>query len=399
MQNILKLLVLLFPIILFSCEDKVLEPYVKDPVAPGIIEIRSVTPLPGGLRIEYNLPDDKDLLYVKAVYSLVGGATAEVKASYYDNKLDVLGFGDTLEHKITFYAVDRSENLSLAVETKGFPLKAPVKLIEETLNISANFGGARFKWVNDTEAAVSILIFGQDTITGELVNVHTIYTSQKSSYYNLRGYKPVSGKFAAIVRDRWDNFSDTISITITPWAESFLDKEKFTLVTLQNDTPWDAWGFSTENVFDGDLQSSAHTQGDHAWPQILTIDLGVIVQLSRVTVYQRSGDGGTTGWLYTHGNPKRYDFYGALTLPDNTGDLSKWTKLRLEECVSLKPSGDGPLSDEDIQHGFAGDEYDCEPIEIRYFRFAVSETWDGAGFINFNELSFWGSIKELGKKK
>lgn len=401
MKKIYYLVLVLFSgLILSSCREKTLEPAVKDNQPPAAISVRGVSSLPGGLRIEYNLPMDKDLLYVKAVYTLAGGITSEVKASYFDNRLDILGFGDTQEHTVTLYAVDRSENISDPVVVKGSPLTAPVKLVQESLKITANFGGARFEWVNETEAPVSILILAEDSITGKLVNVHTVYTSLKNAKYNLRGYDPVPTKFAAVVRDRWSNYSDTVKppspYTLIPWEETALDKSLMTLVTLQNDTPWDAWGFQTENAFDGDFNSTAHTQGDHAWPQILTIDLGVKVQLSRIKVYQRSPD--YEPWFYTHGNPKRYDIYGAAELPDNTGDLSnpKWIKLR-EECVSIKPSGDGPVTDEDKQHAIEGDEYDCDPVEIRYFRLAVNETWDGAGFINFNEISFWGSIK--GKKK
>ena len=397
MGNIFKLIILpITIIILFGCEDKQLEPVIKDSQAPGVVKIGTITRLPGGLKIEYSLPTDKDLLYVKAVYYLVGGVKAEVKASFYDSKIEILGFGDTLEHVIKFYAVDRSENLSEAVEAKGLPLKAPIKLIQETMNISATFGGARFEWVNETKAPVSILLFAEDTTTGQLGYVKTIYTSSINSF-NLRGYDTIPTKFAALVRDRWDNFSDTIkppTITLIPWMDKPLDKTKFSLVNLENDTPWDAYGMHAESAWDGDFYSMAHTQGDHVFPQILTIDLGVKVKLSRIKVYQRNGDGvGTSYFLYTHGNPKKYDLYGALELPDNTGDLSKWIKLR-EECESIKPSGDGPLSEEDIQHAINGEEYDVEPIEIRYFRFAVNETWDGSGYIDFNELSFWGSIKE-----
>jgi len=400
MKHLFKILLLLVSVILYSCYEKTLEPISKDSQPPGAVTNPSATPLPGGLSIKYTLPSDKDLLYVKAVYNLAGGVTSEVKASYYDNKLDIVGFGDTLEHTVTLYAVDRSENISAPIQVKGSPTTAPVKLIERTMKISANFGGARFEWVNETEAPVSILLYAQDTTTGILSHVHTIYTSADTAMYNLRGYKSVPTRFVARVRDRWDNYSDSIKppapYTLVPWPETALDKTRMGVVVLQNDTPWDAWGFQTENAFDGDFTSTAHTQGDHAWPQILTVDLGVVVRLSRFKIYQRQNPDGT-GWVYTHGNPLKYDVYGALTLPDNTGDLSKWTKLR-ESCVSTKPSGPGPVTDEDMQHAISGDEYDCEPIEIRYFRLAVYETWDGAGFINFNELSWWGSIVS-GKKK
>jgi len=398
MKPILIVFTILISLILFGCQEKTLEPAVKDNQPPGAVKVLSVISLPGGLKIEYNLPADKDLLYVKAVYTLKNNKSSEVKASYYDNKLEVMGFGDTDEKTVTLYAVDRSENLSAPVEVKGIPEKAPVIRVEETMVITANFGGARFEWVNETEAPLSILLYAEDSLTGQLSNVHTIYTSQKNGAYNLRGYDPVPTRFAAVVRDRWDNYSDTVKppapYTLIPWEETYLDKTKMGLIVLQNDTPWDAWGFQTENAFDGNLLSTAHTQGDHPSPQIITIDLGVVVQLSRVKIYQRSPD--YYPWFYTHGNPLKYDLYGALELPDLTGDLSQWTKLR-EECVSTKPSGNGPVTEEDIQHAIEGDEFDCDPIEIRYFRFAVKETWDGAGFINFNEISWWGSIK--GKKK
>lgn len=399
MKNIIKLLVFTAIVVFTGCEEKSLGPIKQNDTPPGPIEIQTVTPIPGGFDVTYKLPEDKDLLYVKAEYSIKEGEKSEVKASYYKNKLTIAGFGDTTERKVTLYAVDRSANVSKPVDFTATPLEAPVNLIQESLTMAPDFGGVKFTWVNSSEASVSILIYGEDS-TGVIQLQHTIYTSVDSGKYSIRGFPPEPLQFYVIVRDRWDNFSDpkypdTPDKTITPMYEARLDKTKFRTVILPNDTDWNAWEGKFESLWDDDYQSFAHSQGDHSMPQIMTIDLGVKVRLSRFVVNQRGAE--QPGYAYTHGNPKRYDVYGSVELPeDGTGDLNNWIKLR-DQCISWKPSGlpNGQNSDEDMIHFFDGDEYSFEtPIEIRYFRLAILETWDGAGFIDFSELTFYGDIIE-----
>jgi hypothetical protein len=399
MRKIYLILAVLNVALLMGCDENILKPISDDTVAPGKVEITQVTPLNGGFEVEYNLPADNDLLYVKAEFDLVGGVKGEVKVSYFDNKLTVLGFGDTSERTVKLYAVDRAENVSAPVEFKAVPLTPPVRLVQDSLKISTDFGGAKFTWINRTAAPIAIEIFTEDSITHKLVKVNTVYTSQIESKFSVRNMKSVPTKFAAVVRDRWDNVSDTIfppGGILTPLFEEKLDKTKMRKISLPSDTKWDAWGFKYENLFDDDFTTTGHTQGDHPWPQIFTIDLGVKATLSRFRVYQRGPN--DTGWFYQHGNPKKYDVYGAAEMPSNPDDLTQWQKLR-PVCVSTKPSGLAENTDEDIQHGLNGDEYDFDqaaiPSSIRYFRFVVWETWDGAGYIDFNELSWWGNISEV----
>jgi hypothetical protein len=400
MRKLYLFLVLLNLAILISCKENTLKPISSDGVPPGKVEILSVTPINGGFVIEFKQPADNDLLFIKAVYDLVGGVKGEVQVSYFENKIKVLGFGDTSERTVKVYAVDRSGNLSDPVEVKAKPLVAPVRLVQDSLTISADFGGAKFAWVNRTEAPISIEIFAEDSLSHKLKKVYTVYTSQLISKYSVRNMPSVPTNFAAVVRDRWDNVSDTIrpaSGKLTPLFEEKLNKTKMRKVVLASDTKWDAWGFKYENLFDDNFKTTGHTQGDHPWPQIFTIDLGVKTKLSRFRVYQRGPD--NTNWFYSHGNPKKYDVYGAAVMPANPDDLTKWQKLR-DVCVSTKPSGPGTqLTDEDKLHGINGDEYDFDqvaiPSQIRYFRLVVWETWDGAGYVDFQELTWWGSIIEV----
>ena len=85
---------------------------------PGVVSNVTVQNEHGAATISYVLPNDEDLLYVKAVYTLPNGTQREVKSSYYSNQLRVDGFADTLKHTIQLYAMNRSEvyvNLSESV--------------------------------------------------------------------------------------------------------------------------------------------------------------------------------------------------------------------------------------------------------------------------------------------
>lgn len=395
MKKILSLLVV-FSLAFLACEeDYEHRPITSDSVAPGPIVNLNFTPINGGFDISYDLPSDKDLLYVKAVYQNSKGETADVIASVYDNKIQILGFGNTEEKQVMLYTVDRSENVSEAVSFKGSPLTPPVIIVKESMEITADFGGAKFKWINEQKAPLAFLLFAQND-QGELENVRTVYSSQSETSFSIRGYESVPMPFAAVIRDRYDNFSDTIypktpDKLLTPLFEQRLDKTIFKKVVLANDDNWDAWAGDYWNCFDDNMNSIVHTQGDQPRPSIITIDLGKNVILSRFKLFQRKAS--QPHFAFTHGNPKLYTVYGAKELPGNDGNLDDWIKLR--DCESIKPSGlpIGSNTDEDIEHFLNGDEFTFdEGIEIRYFRLALNETWDGAGYVNFSELTFWGNI-------
>ena len=396
MKKIISLLLIgLF--IMAGCEEEYEHlPTTKDSVAPNKIENLQYEPINGGFTITYDLPEDKDVLYVKATYTNTKGETSEVRASAYTNKLKIEGFGDTTERTIKVYVVDRSENISEPVVFTAAPLESPVNVIKESMSITPDFGGARFEWVNELQTPISIVLFTEDE-DGEWKEIETVYTSQSESSTAIRGFESIPTKFAALIRDRYENTTDTIypatpDKTIIPLYEERLDKTKFKKIVLADDTNWDAWEGDYYHFFDEKMETIVHTQGDHPNPQIYSIDLGVTVKLSRFVLHQRASHG--TSHAYTHGNPKKYTVYGAKEMPEEPDNLDNWIKLR--DCESIKPSGlpIGQNTDEDIAHFYAGDEYtfDLDVPEIRYFRIAFHETWDGAGYINASQITFWGNI-------
>lgn len=382
---------------LTSCEDTPILPVVEDNVAPGKVENINVTPIPGGLKINYNLPSDKDLLYVQAEYERNEGVINDARASIYMNEVTILGFADTLPKTVNLYAVDRSLNKSEAVQFTETPLEAPLTSIMKSIEIKPDYGGAKFTWDNPTRASIAVILYAEDS-TGILQKVETAYSSMIEGRFSIRGYEPEPTKFKAIIRDRWNHYSEDAypnspDSTIIPLYEERLDKTKFNKVVLPNDDNWDAWAGQYERLYDDKFTTIVHTLGDHALPSIYSIDLGVNVKLSRIKVYERMD---VDHFAFTHGAPKNMDVYGALSLGDESGDLEDWIKLR-EECVSIKPSElpIGKWSDEDLEHRARGDEFSFEdPIEIRYFRLAVTKTWDGAGYVTFSEVTWWGDVVE-----
>ena len=392
----LKLLIALTLFVFVGCSEFEHGPTEASSGSPAKIENVVVTGINGGLEITYDLPKDKNVLYVKAVYLNSQGVESEVKTSVFNNKIEILGFKKMDEIPVKLYTVNRAEVTSDAISVSGAPLISPVDMIQRDFTITTDFGGAKFAWKNELKTPISILLFAPNA-KGKLELVKTQYTEQNASNVSLRGYASVPTKFAAVIRDRYDNFSDTIYATtadklLVPLFEERLKKTAFKKVILQNDDNWDAWEGDYFHLFDDKKETIVHTQGNMARPSILTIDLGVVVNLSRINVLQRA-DASGLGFAFTHGNPKKYAIYGSKDLPGPDGNLANWIKLR--DCESIKPSGLplGQKTDEDIAHFWAGDEYTFENApEIRYFRFVVYDTWDGAGYISFSEMTFWGNV-------
>ena len=79
-----------------SCTDPFMGQTATDHVAPGPIKNAKVINLEGSALITYDLPEDEDLLYIKATYQRNKDVIAQNKASVYTDTLTIVGLGDTL---------------------------------------------------------------------------------------------------------------------------------------------------------------------------------------------------------------------------------------------------------------------------------------------------------------
>lgn len=380
-KNIILLSVVLF----FNCSEEKRPEIIMDNISPGIVTDVQVTNIPGGAILKYKLPDDEDLLYVKAEYSLKEKEQRETRASLYSDTLKMEGFGTEDEREIILRAVDRSQNQSEPVAVTVKPLEAPVVTIGKTLEIISDFGGVHVYWKNPGRAEISVVIEKEDN-NNEYVPIETFYSTVAEGDAAARGLDTISGNFRVYVQDRWENRSNTLDATLTPLFEQKFDILKFQAMYINGDEP-SAWGWVLPNFFDGDVATGLHTaQGTGRWPQWVTFDMGVKGIISRIKTWQR-----LDGWEYRHGNPKHFEIWGANDA-NNLHDWNVWTKLI--DCVSIKPSGlpIGQTSDEDTQHATAGEEFICPPSmpAVRYLRLKVLESWSGGDFFHIMEIEVYG---------
>ena len=76
-------LIIISATLAFSCAEQPIGSIPMDSESPGPVTDIEVTNVPGGADINYKIPSDNDLLYVKASYELENGTKSSVMVSMY----------------------------------------------------------------------------------------------------------------------------------------------------------------------------------------------------------------------------------------------------------------------------------------------------------------------------
>jgi hypothetical protein len=423
MKNITRLLFICLSVLIagMACKKDERKPLSKDGTVPGPVSNLQVTNLPGASLISYTLPGDENLLYVKAVYDLKG-MQREVKASMYQNKLLIEGFGDTQERDITLYAVSRSDVPSEPVSVKVKPLTPPIVNVFKSLKTDSAFGGINVKYANVDSANIVFEVLVLDSV-GDWQHVDFNYTSMKQGSFNVRGFPPKERTWGIYARDRWNNHSDTLQVKITPIYEEALDKTKFndvrsafansipqfdplpnSLLPMVNAVDYSN-SYPLKNLYDGNVASMFHTKEKYDLPVWIPIDLDKSGAskfiLSRFKIWQRPQN-----YIFNHGNPHHWEIWGTNKPnagsgpgPKNTDPNIGWVKLG--EWIMIKPSNwdVGLNSNEDIQVATDGQEFEFPNgiPPVRYIGWKNIDSWGSingyTGFFHLMELSVWGQKK------
>lgn len=395
---------------LVSCQEEFIGQYPVDNVPPQPIKnVQQIAQVSGGAILSYELPDDRDLLYVQANYTLDTGEKMVVKSSMYGTQITVDGFAEAAPRKVTLYAVDRSHNLSTPVEFTVNPAQSAIYDVENTLRLIPTFGGMQINWENPTGGNVVIMV-SENIMDGSDVqqNVANYYSSSKQGEAFVRGYEAKPHTFYVQVKDRWGNQTEVKSTTLTPLYEEFIAPKDETTQYFKRwnddpDIPYRQYNtnYVIEKLWDGVTMYGTsgsnfyHTPAGFPFPVCFTFDMGRTFRLSRFKLYQR----GTADWVYNHGNPRIFKVWGS---PDDKArvnpvnpDEHPWTLLG--EYESIKPSGlpvgKKSCTDEDIEKGAGGEDYDFtygSAYEVRYLMFEIDKTWGGTEMIHISELQFWG---------
>jgi len=380
-------------LIMFSCTEKQLEPITPSLGKPGKVEILGQEAIGGGVIVTYKIPTSEDILSVKAVYTLSGGRTFESTASYFENTLIIQGFNDKKEHEAKIYTVNRAQEMSDPVTLKFTPLEASYLKVAESMGIIQDFGGAQFSWINEDKAPLTFEFFAQDSV-GKLQAMRVINSSTDTMKLSLRGYQPDPPRwFGAVIRDFWDNATDTIfpPSMISPLLEEKIDKKPMSVMKLGNDQNFTNWEGMDQFIIDDDMDTFGHSPNSSI-PAPFTIDFSKKVKLSRFVFFNRNFNNSYYSW----GNPKTFEVYVCFGTPSISGDWSEWTKIM--DCIQVKPSGSAGTTqtDDDVAAAEAGFEFevDLELPPVRYIRFVITSTWENTSFTHPCELDFYGVTAE-----
>lgn len=363
---------------------------------PDPITQYNVVSIAGGAIITYDVPNNTDLRYVKAVFTLADGKVRENKASVYKNSITVDGFPEAGEYRVDLVTVAvgdvESEPTPIDVTVLTPPYRQTLKQLAEEGNITPTFGGIRLLFENETNAAIAIHVIAK-TDEGQWERAHDYYTQLAAGVINVRGYPAQSRDFGIYITDRWNNRSDTLIGAYLPIHEVMMDKSKFREFNLPTDT-WQAHtGFRTPSVlWDGNdwvATTIFHTAPGTGIPQHFTFDMGVKANLSRFLMYSRLDR------EYAFNHPKVFELWGSND-PAPDGSWESWTLIGTYN--SIKPSGLplGENTTDDINYARAGEEFDVEFQEesYRYLRWRTLDTWGGNSDVALGELTFFGTVDE-----
>ncbi len=401
--------ILILPLfgVLYSCsEDKGIDgPLEHSTAVPGQVSNVIVDNLPGKAKLTYTLPSDKDLLYVVAEYSLENGRKMQVKSSYYNNDVLLEGFTGNNDVEVSLYAVSRSEVKSNPVLVTVSPLKAPIFDIYDNISVGPDFGGLRIIADNPTAEDISILVMQRDVQGDWEILPTSIYTSASEVNQAIRGLEVKEQEFAIAIRDRWQNVTDTLFTTVSPYFEQLMPKSNYAAIHLDNDTPvigtypvsnlWDNqyfywWGsYFTERTYTQPLESDG--VGGH----IVTWDIGQITKLSRLRIWAFSEPIGGKQLYYYLGAMKRFEIWGSAVTPQQNGALDNGDWVKLGSYEVIKPSGlpYAQENNDDLVAAKDGEDWEI-PITapaVRYLRIRCLEDWNGGEYMAVSEVHVYGN--------
>ncbi len=371
---------------------------------PAQIDINTVRVenFSGTSYIYYERPDDRNLRYVQAVYTLKDGTERKFNASYFTDSIRVDGFPEEGEYEVKLYSVNYAEIRSNPTVVKIHPEEPPYKKVLADCKIEPTFSGIRFISKDEIGTDLSILFFKQAE-KGNWEEISSYYTRKSNTLQHIvRGMEAKETRFGVYAMDKWGHKSDTIFTTITPWYEIEIPKKNplWKNMNLPTDAPMHLWStsVSVEALWDGitnDWNKNYHTIPGNGIPHWTTIDLGAKYIFSRIVLHMRG-----VSVFYTSYSPKVFEVYGS-NAPNQNGDWDdSWTKLAtfnvVREDGSQTPLSELALTSNEKNMETEGFNFDF-PVGLdtyRYIRLRVLSTYGGLDYTVLAEMTLYGQKPE-----
>lgn len=391
-RNIICIPILLLLIsIVVSCEseDK------KDATPPGELTITSTEATYGGAIISYTLPNDDDILYVRADYTNGKGEAVFRTVSKHVNQIEVSGFVVEEDVTVSLTVVDENQNKSKAVEHEIRPLQSFIYLVQESIEIVPDLGGVQVSWENIEEKTVFIYLHIAD---GDEEETRILSSSNATENIFVRGLEAKELGFSTKVEDFDGNITSLIEEGYyTPLFEEKINKDTWALVSNLS-IDGNAYEGATVNFWD-DVVDTFETNSDNSyfiinrndnggvlrWPLDIVIDLNKKVKINRFKVWQRAfwyNGPGDQPYYYQSENLRSFDLFVSM-------DKSEWALLG---SFQIEEPTNGDISQALLDEAVAGHNFNLDEIspEFRYLKFSITSNFGSDSFCHGSEISLFG---------
>jgi hypothetical protein len=391
MKKLLFLTILIFAINSCSKQDD------GDTTPPSVLTVDSVTPTNGGGIISYTLPNDDDILYVRAEYTNSNGVDVSRASSSYNNSIEIDGLNQTTALTITLYVVDENYNQSAPIYVELVPLESFIYLVQESIEVNTDLGGFRINWENIQSKTVYVFVHINN---GTEEEIRILSSNNSSESIAVRGLPSEEITISTRIED-FDENSTTLEEkgTLTPLFEQVIDKSTWTLVASQS-VDGNAWEGASVNFWD-DVIDTTNNNSDNSyfmiwrdlnggslnWPLDLVIDLNKNVKVTRFTVWQRAywyNGPSDIPYYYQEENMKSFTMYAS-------NDAQVWEELGQFDIGDPRDS-EGNIPQSALDSAANGHEFELDEVSesFRYLKFSVTSNYGSEAYVNGSEITMYG---------
>ena len=391
-RNFLSLFLITF-LVLLGCNEN----ENQDSTPPGSLTIESVTPTNGGGILTYSLPNDSDILFVRAEYTNSLGNDVYRVSSSHNNSIEIDGLNQNTPISVRLFVIDENENISEPTDVEFTPLPSFIYLVQESISISPTLGGVNIEWENIAEKTVYVHLH---IVNAGEEEIRILSSDKEFENISVRGLESVEMTFLTKVEDFDGNITDLEEkATISPLFEEMIDKSTWTLMS-QLSVDGNAWEGETDNFWD-DIVDTAETNADNSyfiiwrdanggvlnWPLDIVINLNKNVKIHRLKVWQRAfWYNGPTGipYYYQEENIRSFDLYAS----ENSQD---WTLLGQYD-IGDPSDQDGNIPQDFIDAAANGHDFDLEGVsdKFRYLKFSITSNFGSDTYVHGSEITLWG---------
>ena len=382
----------------FNCSN---DDDTGDTTPPGVLKVTEIIPTNGGGIITYDLPNDEDISYVKAVYTNSLGNEVSKVSSKYNNTIEIFGLNQTTPVDVKLSVFDESNNESSKVPVSFTPLESFIFLVQESISVNADFGGVNINWENIEEKTVFVYVHIND---GNSEEVRILSSKKMNENIFVGGLDAIPYEISTKVEDFNGNITSIESKgNYTPIFEEVIAKDSWSLIANLS-INGNAYEGETVNFWDNVIDT-VETDADNSYfiinrddnggalnfPMDIVIDLNKNVQVRRFKVWQRAfwyqGPTPVQPYYYQSENLKTFDLY-------SSNDKNTWNLLGQFDIGFGDSNGDGTGSilSEKIDEATNGHDFILDAVSepFRYLKFSITSNYGSTRFCHGSEITLYG---------